>query len=153
MPGSQPLYGVIEHMRDSGEEFACVVDEYGGLAGILTFEDVAEELVGEISDETDGPQDAPTSRPDGSWLVDAGMRIDEVGRLTGLDLPEGDAYDTLGGLVMAELRRLPSAGDRLTVGLDAGSVELEVVSVARRVAEKILIRTADVPAGEAAWTP
>ncbi|MCQ0017047.1 transporter associated domain-containing protein [Actinomadura madurae] len=81
------------------------------------------------------------------------MRIDEVGRLTGLDLPEGDAYDTLGGLVMAELRRLPSAGDRLTVGLDAGSVELEVVSVARRVAEKILIRTADVPAGEAAWTP
>ncbi|MGP4026186.1 hemolysin family protein [Actinomadura sp. 3N407] len=141
VPGSQPLYGVIEHMRDSGEEFACVVDEYGGLAGILTFEDVAEELVGEIADETDAREEAPTSGPDGSWLVDAGMRIDEVGRLTGLDLPEGDAYDTLGGLVMAELRRLPSPGDRLTVDLDAGSVELEVMSVARRVAEKILIRT------------
>ncbi len=77
------------------------------------------------------------------------MRIDEVGRLTGLDLPEGDAYDTLGGLVMAELRRLPSAGDRLTVGLGTGSVELEVVSVARRVAEKILIK-AVVPAPRAA---
>ncbi|WP_242882500.1 hemolysin family protein [Actinomadura litoris] len=141
VPGSQPLYGVIEHMRDANEEFACVVDEYGGLAGILTFEDVAEELVGEISDETDAREDAPTSGPDGSWLVDAGMRIDEVGRLTGLDLPEGDAYDTLGGLVMAELRRLPSPGDRLTVALDgAGQVELEVVSVARRVAEKIRIR-------------
>ncbi|WP_242910977.1 hemolysin family protein [Actinomadura terrae] len=140
VPGSQPLYGVIEHMRDAGEEFACVVDEYGGLAGILTFEDVAEELVGEIADETDAREDAPTSGPDGSWLVDAGMRIDEVGRLTGLDLPEGDAYDTLGGLVMAELRRLPSPGDRLTVALDgAGQVELEVVSVARRVAAKIRI--------------
>lgn len=142
VPGSQPLYGVIEHMRDSRQEFACVVDEYGGLAGILTFEDVAEELVGEITDETDGFEVVPTSGPDGSWLVDAGMRIDEVGRLTGLGLPEGDAYDTIGGLVMAELRRLPRAGDRLTVALDNGSVELEVVSLARRVAEKILIRTA-----------
>ncbi|HLV73518.1 CBS domain containing-hemolysin-like protein [Actinomadura hallensis] len=140
VPGSQPLYGVIEHMRDSGEEFACVVDEYGGLAGILTFEDVAEELVGEIADETDAREDAPTSGPDGSWIVDAGMRIDEVGRLTRFDLPEGDAYDTLGGLVMAELRRLPSPGDRLTVELDTGSVELEVLSVARRVADKILIK-------------
>ncbi|RFS86814.1 HlyC/CorC family transporter [Actinomadura spongiicola] len=167
VPGSQPLYGVIERMRDSGEEFACVVDEYGGLAGILTFEDVAEELVGEIADETDR-EDTPTSGPDGSWLVDAGLRIDEVGRLTGLDLPEGDAYDTLGGLVMAGLRRLPRPGDRLTVKLDAGPVDLEVVSVARRVAEKIMIRTApaeerapsQVPAqaasgdgtGEKSWT-
>ncbi len=146
VPGSQPLYGVIEHMREAGEEFACVVDEYGGLAGILTFEDVAEELVGEIADETDARADAPTSGPDGSWLVDAGMRIDEVGRLTGLDLPEGDAYDTLGGLAMAELRRLPSPGDRLTIALDgAGHVELEVVSVARRVAEKIRIRASAAP--------
>ncbi|RKS79471.1 CBS domain containing-hemolysin-like protein [Actinomadura pelletieri DSM 43383] len=167
VPGSQPLYGVIERMRDSGEEFACVVDEYGGLAGILTFEDVAEELVGEIADETD-QEDTPTSGPDGSWLVDAGLRIDEVGRLTGLDLPEGDAYDTLGGLVMAGLRRLPRPGDRLTVDLDAGPVDLEVVSVARRVAEKIMIRAASageraprqVPAqaasgdgtGETSWT-
>ncbi|MFI6515235.1 hemolysin family protein [Spirillospora sp. NPDC050679] len=141
VPGSQPLYGVMERMRDSGEEFACVVDEYGGLAGILTFEDVAEELVGEISDETDAREAAPTSSPDGSWLVDAGLRIDEVNRLTGLELPEGDAYDTLGGLVMAELRRLPCASDRLTVDLaPEGRVEIEVVAVARRVAAKVRLR-------------
>ncbi|MDL4773669.1 hemolysin family protein [Actinomadura xylanilytica] len=176
VPGSQPLYGVMDQMRDTGEEFACVVDEYGGLAGILTFEDVAEELVGEIADETDAHETAPTTGPDGSWLVDAGMRIDEIGRLTGLALPEGDAYDTLGGLAMAELRRLPCPGDRLTVELDpaagpAGQVQLEIVSVARRVAEKIRLRHSDEapardrpdraevsdppcaqPAREASWT-
>ncbi|WP_157431865.1 hemolysin family protein [Actinomadura hibisca] len=141
VPGSQPLYGVMERMRDSGEEFACVVDEYGGLAGILTFEDVAEELVGEIADETDARETAPTSAPDGSWLVDAGLRIDEINRLTGLGLPEGDAYDTLGGLVMAELRRLPCASDRLTLDLGPGGrVEVEVVTVARRVAAEVRLR-------------
>ncbi|MBO2449264.1 HlyC/CorC family transporter [Actinomadura barringtoniae] len=145
VPGSQPLYGVIEHMRDSGEEFACVVDEYGGLAGILTFEDIAEELVGEITDETDARDAAPCTEADGSWLVDAGMRIDEIARMTRLDLPESDAYDTLGGLVMAELRRLPSPGDRVVVDLDAdaaaaGRVELEVVTVVRRVAHQVRLR-------------
>lgn len=159
VPGSQPLYGVIEQMRETGEEFACVVDEYGGLAGILTFEDVAEELVGEIADETDAHEDAPTSAPDGSWLVDAGLRVDEVSRLIGLTLPEGDSYDTLGGLVMAELRRLPAPGDRLTLDLGlpvsprapGGRVELEVVSIARRVAQKVKISVAgDEAAADAA---
>ncbi|MQY04986.1 hemolysin family protein [Actinomadura macrotermitis] len=136
VPGSQPLYGVIDRMRDSGEEFACVVDEYGGLAGILTFEDVAEELVGEIDDETDVRADLPCVTADGGWLADAGLRVDEVTRFTGLPLPEGDSYDTLGGLIMAELRRLPSPGDRLTVA----PVELEVVSVRRRVPHRVRLR-------------
>ncbi|MFF5263543.1 hemolysin family protein [Actinomadura viridis] len=152
VPGSQPLYGVTEQMRDTGEEFACVVDEYGGLAGILTFEDIAEELVGEIADETDADEAAPTAAADGSWVVDAGMRIDEVIRLTGLELPEGDAYDTLGGLVMARLRRLPAPADRLTIELESGTrVELEVLTVRRRVADQVRLRTlAPVTAGEPA---
>jgi CBS domain containing-hemolysin-like protein len=147
VPGSQPLYGVIEQMRESGEEFACVVDEYGGLAGILTFEDVAEELVGEITDETDADEQEPTAAADGSWVVDAGLRVDEVGRLTGLDLPEGEAYDTLGGLIMARLRRLPAPADRLTIDLDdGGRVELEVITVRRRVPDDVRLRT--VPAAD-----
>ncbi|XVQ11227.1 hemolysin family protein [Spirillospora sp. CA-255316] len=154
VPGSQPLYGVIEQMRESGEEFACVVDEYGGLAGILTFEDVAEELVGEITDETDADEQEATAAADGSWVVDAGLRVDEVGRLTGLDLPAGEAYDTLGGLIMARLRRLPAPADRLTIDLDDGArVELEVITVRRRVPDDVRLRTvpaADlVPAGDA----
>jgi CBS domain containing-hemolysin-like protein len=147
--GSQPLYGVIEQMRETGEEFACVVDEYGGLAGILTFEDIAEELVGEITDETDTAEAAPTAADDGSWVVDAAMRIDEVGRLTRLDLPEGEAYDTLGGLIMARLRRLPAPGDRIAIDLEDGTrVELAVVTVHRRVPDQVrLCACALVPAG------
>ncbi|MEU5875938.1 hemolysin family protein [Spirillospora sp. NPDC047279] len=162
VPGSQPLYGVIEQMRDSGEEFACVVDEYGGLAGILTFEDIAEELVGEITDEVDVRDAVPCTEADGSWLLDAGLRIDEVGRMTRLPLPESDAYDTIGGLVMAELRRLPAPGDRLVVDVDAGQVEIEVVSVVRRVAAQVRLRaletgdSPELPACEpveaASWT-
>lgn len=146
VPGSQPLYGVIDRMREAGEEFACVVDEYGGLAGILTFEDVAEELVGEITDENDAREEAPVGSADGSWLLDAGLRVDEIELTTGLALPEGDSYDTVGGLVMAELRRLPRPGDRLVVPLGEdraepdGHAEIEVVSVARRVARQVRVR-------------
>ncbi|MBW8481938.1 hemolysin family protein [Actinomadura parmotrematis] len=144
VPGSQPLYGVLGQMRETGEEFACVVDEYGGLAGILTFEDIAEELVGEIADETDARPDLPTASPDGAWVAGGGLRVDEVTRLTGLPLPEAEHYDTLGGLIMAELRRLPAAGDRLTVD----PVEIEVLSVHRRVPHQVRLRP--VPAAPAA---
>ncbi|MEV5576669.1 hemolysin family protein [Spirillospora sp. NPDC052269] len=158
VPGSQPLYGVIDRMREAGEEFACVVDEYGGLAGILTFEDVAEELVGEITDENDAREEAPVGSADGSWLLDAGLRVDEIELTTGLALPEGDSYDTVGGLVMAELRRLPRPGDRLVVPLGEdpdepdGHAEIEVVSVARRVARQVRVRalaTADAVTADA----
>ncbi|MBC6462105.1 hemolysin family protein [Actinomadura sp. HBU206391] len=148
VPGSLPLHGVIERMRETREEFACVVDEYGGLAGILTFEDIAEELVGEIADENDPGEATPARQPDGAWQVDASMRIDEVQGLTGLTLPDDDAYDTLAGLVMALLSRLPRPGDRLTVELDAeaegtpaGTVQIEVVTVARRVARQVRLHT------------
>ncbi|MGH3388759.1 MAG: hemolysin family protein [Actinomadura sp.] len=148
VPGSLPLYAVIERMRESGEEFACVVDEYGGLAGILTFEDIAEELVGEIVDENDPQETPPEAESDGSWLVDAATRVDEVNRLTGLALPGDDAYDTVAGLVMARLGRLPRPGDRVrlvpetaTADGSGETVEAEVVTVARRVARQVRLRT------------
>ncbi|MDS1269158.1 hemolysin family protein [Lipingzhangella sp. LS1_29] len=117
VPASLPLPGVLVQLRASGEEFACVVDEYGGLAGVITTEDVAEELVGEIADEHD-PTDEVTARATGAgtWLVPGAIHVDEVERLISQDLPPGD-YETIGGLVIAELRRLPEPGDRVTVEL------------------------------------
>ena len=108
---------MLDQLRDADDELACVVDEYGGFAGVITIEDIAEELVGEITDEHD-PQgtDREPAASDGGWVVPGAMHIDEVERLLGHDLPAGD-YQTLAGLVIAELRRLPEPGDTVTVVL------------------------------------
>jgi CBS domain containing-hemolysin-like protein len=116
VPASLPLPAVLAQLRDAGEEFACVVDEYGGLAGVITLEDIAEELVGEITDEHDPVgEDQPTLGEDG-WTLPGTTHIDEVERLLGHDLPDGD-YETIAGLVITELQRLPEPGDTVTVDL------------------------------------
>jgi magnesium and cobalt exporter, CNNM family len=147
VPASLPLLAVLDQLRAADEEFACVVDEYGGLAGVVTGEDIAEELVGEITDEHD-PLGTDQARPGegGGWLVPGTMHIDEAERLLGHDLPQGD-YQTLAGLVLAELQRLPMPGDAVTVvlpappgaadGEAAGRLTVEVRSVARRVPDMI----------------
>ncbi|GII77677.1 membrane protein [Sphaerisporangium rufum] len=117
VPATLPLPAVLERMRAAGDGPACVIDEYGGLAGLITMEDLAEELVGELMDENDpDPADA-VEAGDGVWDVDAQLRVDEVERATGLQLPESEDYETLAGLVMARLGRLPEAGDQVPVPL------------------------------------
>jgi CBS domain containing-hemolysin-like protein len=116
VPASLPLPDVLGQLRDAGEEFACVVDEYGGLAGVITLEDVAEELIGEITDEHDiEGEDQPTADGTG-WTLPGATHIDEVERLLGHDLPDGD-YETIAGLVITQLQRLPEPGDTVTVDL------------------------------------
>ncbi|MUL40698.1 HlyC/CorC family transporter [Streptomonospora sp. PA3] len=158
VPGSLPLPAVLGRLRESDEEFACVVDEYGGLAGVITTEDIAEELVGEIADEHD-PEDAGEARvgEDGSWLVPGALHVDEVERLIGHDLPEGD-FETIGGLVIAELRRLPEPGDSVSVDLPrhAGAaddeplrtVDLGVRTVDRHVPETVRLELRERPEGD-----
>ncbi|MFF5991681.1 hemolysin family protein [Prauserella flavalba] len=116
VPSSLPLRQVLAQLREAGEQLACVVDEYGGLAGVITVEDVAEELVGEIADEHDPAGEAATRLDDGGWLLAGSVHIDEVERLLGHDLPQGD-YETIGGLVITELGTLPGQGDSVTVEL------------------------------------
>ncbi|MBR8743085.1 hemolysin family protein [Nocardiopsis sp. MG754419] len=117
VPASLPLPGVLDQLRAADEEFACVVDEYGGLAGVITTEDLAEELVGEIADEHTPEEESPAPLGgENGYLVPGALHIDEVERLIGHDLPEGD-YETLGGLVIHELHRLPRAGDRVDLAL------------------------------------
>jgi CBS domain containing-hemolysin-like protein len=125
VPSSLRLPGVLDRLRSSHRQMACVVDEYGGFAGIITLEDIAEELVGPIHDEDDLPEPAPERQDDGSWLVPARWRIDEITDATGVTLPTGDDYDTLSGLVLARLGRVVEAGDSLT--LDSLSVRVETV--------------------------
>jgi CBS domain containing-hemolysin-like protein len=147
VPETMALPALVAQMQGRQEEFACVVDEYGGFAGLVTLEDVAEEVVGDITDEND-PVEAGAVRQEGWWEVDAALRMDEVARSTGLGLPDTDDYETVAGLVVAELGRFAEPGDRVVVrsGQDDGTgrrVEIEVLSVARRVPERVRMRSAD----------
>jgi Hemolysins and related proteins containing CBS domains len=147
VPDTLPLPAVLKQMRAADDYFACVIDEYGGLAGIITIEDLAEELVGELVDENDPEPMRAEPRDDGTWHVAGTLRLDEVERATGVRLPDGEEYDTIGGLVMAKLGRLPVPGDTVTVPLTAEplldddgpayTAVLTVLGVQRRVPDKV----------------
>jgi CBS domain containing-hemolysin-like protein len=115
LPHTTPLDEVLWALRDHGTELCVVVDEYGGTAGIATFEDVVEEIVGEVADEHDAPQ--VTFRRDGDgWIVSGLLRPDEVHAKTGLRLPEAHArYETVAGFVMHVLGQVPRVGDSAEV--------------------------------------
>nr|WP_223189590.1 hemolysin family protein [Streptomyces sp. TRM68416] len=137
LPDTLPLPDAVEQMRSSGDEFAVVLDEHGGVAGIVTYEDIAEELVGDIADESDTVTEVAV--PDGQgWLVDAGRRLDEVAEATGIELPEEEDYDTVAGLIVDRLGRFPTVGDRLTVTLsDGADVAIDVRTLDRHVPERV----------------
>jgi CBS domain containing-hemolysin-like protein len=92
-----------------------VVDEYGGTAGVVTLEDVVEEIVGEVSDEHDRSRTTGREMTDGSWTVPGLWRPDEVRERLGAPVPEGPSYETTGGYVMAELGRVPVVGDSVSL--------------------------------------
>ena len=140
VPASLRLPAVLDRLRGDHRQLACVVDEYGGFAGIITLEDIAEELVGPIRDEDDLPEPAPARQTDGSWIVPGRWRIDEVTDATGVALPESSQYDTVSGLVMSELGRVPEVGD--SVSLPSGA-DLAVLSVDRRVPDSVRITAAE----------
>jgi CBS domain containing-hemolysin-like protein len=130
VPASLRLPAVLDRLRGDHRQLACVVDEFGGFAGIITLEDIAEELVGPIRDEDDLPEPSPARQDDGSWIVPARWRIDEVNDATGVELPESAEYDTVSGLVMSELGRVPQVGDSVLL---ASGAALDVLSVDRHV--------------------
>ena len=125
VPESANVRSVLGALRREATEMAVVVDEYGAPAGVVTLEDLAEELVGDIADEHD--PDLPGARREaaGGWSVPGAWRLDEVERRTGLALPAGD-YETIAGLVLDRLRRLGEVGDRVT----ADGLDLEVLDIA-----------------------
>jgi CBS domain containing-hemolysin-like protein len=111
VPDSIRLDPLLALLREDGFQMAVVLDEYGGHAGIVTLEDVIEEIVGDIADEHDRLGARARQRRDGSWLLSGLLRPDEVEDITGIELPEDEDYDTVAGLVMQALGRIPAAGD------------------------------------------
>ncbi|MFP5331059.1 MAG: hemolysin family protein [Acidimicrobiia bacterium] len=111
VPESRDLDQLLNDMRAERSHLALVIDEYGGTAGVLTLEDILEELVGDIADEFDPTELSPRDR-EGAWVVPGTMRRDELFRLTGLDLGEGET-ETVSGAITETLGRLPARGDRI----------------------------------------
>ena len=107
---------LLDRLRDSGLQLALVVDEWGGTAGIVTLEDLVEEIVGDVRDEHDSGEAAPV-RTLGrqGWMVSGLLRADEVAEATSFCMPEGE-YETLAGMTVAKLGRIPVVGDEVRVG-------------------------------------
>jgi CBS domain containing-hemolysin-like protein len=141
IPESTPLSLLLGDMRASHSQIAVVVDEYGGTAGIVTLEDIVEELVGSIEDEYDPDEPTVRALDDGSFLVPGSWRLDETERDTGLALPDGD-YETVGGLVMERLGRMPALGDTV----DVAGASLRVEAMDGLAVSQVLLRR--VPGAE-----
>jgi len=114
VPDSAALDDVLRQMRQRKNHFALVVDEYGAIEGIITLEDILEELVGEIHDEHDLEEERILRRPDGTIVLAGSVTVREVNRALGLNLPESDDYNTVAGLLMTRTGRLPLLGDRIS---------------------------------------
>lgn len=139
VPTTLSLPAVLERLRAEHRQTACVVDEFGGFAGVVSLEDLAEELVGEIHDEDDLIADAVEHRADGSWAVPGRLRIDEIEDATGIALPTGSGYDTVSGLVLSRLGRVARVGDRVEVTVEHRQVAVRVAAVVRNVPRTVLL--------------
>ncbi len=122
VPEAVHLDAVMAELRARGYQMAIVVDEYGGTAGVVTLEDLVEEIVGEVLDEHDRSR-AGVVRLAGSVIFPGELRPDEVLDRTGIRVPEGDVYDTVGGFLMSTLERIPVVGD--TIDVEDGTLEVQ----------------------------
>jgi len=122
VPETVRLDALIAELRSRGYQLAVVVDEYGGTAGIVTLEDLVEEIVGEVSDEHDRRR-AGVVNHRGSVTFPGQLRPDELAERAAVEVPESDDYDTIGGFIMSALERMPAVGD--TARIDAGVLTVE----------------------------
>jgi CBS domain containing-hemolysin-like protein len=115
VPDSKRADVLLREMRDAGEPFAAVVDEYGGSVGIVTMEDLLEQVVGDIEDERDLQGPAIRRLSEREWRVPARTPIEDLEQVIGREIPQGD-YETVAGLLLAVTGRIPETGAVVRVG-------------------------------------
>jgi putative hemolysin len=144
LPGSKPMLKALSEMRREGAHLAVVVDEYGGTAGIVTLEDLIEELIGDIRDEYDAAErDSDARRLRGGDLeVDGLLHLDDFCEETGVELPEGP-YETAAGFVLHRLGRMPRAGDAVELAAASTLVRLAVTRLDGRRISRIRVTLVD----------
>jgi CBS domain containing-hemolysin-like protein len=137
VPEGQPAVDLLVRLQRERQGMAVVVDEYGGAVGVATIEDILEEIVGEIEDEHDRIEPLPVSpEAPGVWRVRARTPIAQVNATLKLQLPEGEDYESLGGLVIDHLKRIPHPGDSVKVG----AVVIEILKASERAIEEVRVR-------------
>ena len=129
VPSSVELDPLLAMLRSGGLQMGIVVDEWGNVAGIVTLEDLIEEIVGDVRDEYDARDDSIRRESEHSWNLSALLRPDEVAARIGVELPEDAEYETLAGLIAFQLERVPHAGDVIELDTAAGHLHLTVLSM------------------------
>ncbi len=156
LPTLMSLPDALDHLAQSRNQLACIIDEYGGFAGVLTVEDLAEELVGELTDEHDDEIGADIHpEQDDSWRMAGDVHLDEVERAIGRELPDGD-YETVSGLLIAHRGELPESGETVRAELPDDprdvvldqpvrrALDVEVLELSRHVPSELLVRLIEV---------
>ena len=149
VPDTKSVDDLLAELRKMKVHMAVVVDEFGGTDGVVTLEDLLEEIVGEIYDEYDVARPKFTTTKGGEPLIDGGALIDEVNEKYGLVIPDED-YDTIGGFILGELGQVPKRGD--TVSVSSGDLVVEEVDE-RRVRRVRFVKKEETgaPAPGADW--
>ncbi len=132
IPESKAIDDLLDEVKRNNTHIAVVIDEYGGTAGIVTLEDIIEEIVGEIRDEYDEEQtedDEPQWMPDGSVVISARMLISDLNELMEINLPEDEDFDTVGGLICDRLGKIPEIGDDAVLN---GNIMTKVLKADKR---------------------
>jgi CBS domain containing-hemolysin-like protein len=131
-------------MRASHNQMAVVLDEYGGTAGIVTLEELVEEIVGRLSDELVAEEESVVQVDDKTIEVDAQLRVDELNEQLTLNLPEGEDYETVAGFILCQLQHIPAAGDELVYQ----DLLLKVTQMRGPKIERVRIRRVPVGGGK-----
>jgi CBS domain containing-hemolysin-like protein len=142
VPELMPVDELMRNFQEAGTSFAVVVDEHGGVTGIVTAEDVVEEVVGEIEDEYDRGMEYYKKISTGVFLVPGRMEVGRFAEEMGISLPDGD-YSTLGGMLISLAGRIPAAGESFEVP----GAEFTVAAASERAVKEVRVRLVGRPAG------
>ena len=136
VPESSSAMELLARLERSRQGIGIVVDEYGGAVGIVTVEDILEEVVGEINDEFDEAPPPISRQKDGSYRVQARTSIEQLNTELELELPESDDYESLAGLILDQLKHIPKVGEVLRIA----QVNIEVIAASERKIEEVVLR-------------
>jgi putative hemolysin len=146
VPESKPLRELLRQFQEKTVHMAIVLDEYGGTAGLVTIEDILEELVGEIMDEHDVSRPEPVQRIDADTIdVEAKLRIEELNESLDVDIPESEDYETVGGFVFAKLGKIPRTGEEFS----HNNLQIRVLDAEERKINRLRVHVNREAEGEA----